>query len=618
MPKTIKETFGWCLFYSLANPLISSVQNRLAAYPVTDLLFSGESSDTGASSGGTGVRKLWEEIFEDTLNIRPFLVGVNLDRYGFGNGLVSVAIPFVKTLTCKNPACRHSSPLKDTTYKWRNYQPHIECPKCGYSGPAAVKDEIQRAYRNIRLIRWNPNNITIKYNEITGKHQYFYTMPMYLKNQIMLGKREFIEDIPQVFIDALRLNKAVLIESDRIFHMRRPSISRDPADSGWGAPLLLPVLKDVFFLQILRKSQEAVAFEHIVPMRVFFPQVTGQGSDVYSLISIQDWQKETKEQLRMWRADYNHMPVLPFPLGYQAVGGTGKSLLLHQEIRVYSEQIIAGMGVPTSFFYGEAQYSGASVNLRALENEFLGNRQDMLQLVKFIMRQISAAMGIPMVEVSFTPFKMADDIQRASFNFNLANAGYISRQTFLQSQLFDPAAEQKQIEEESKVGRRLQRDQQLSQAEIAGEASLITNKHQLKAQEDSMRANQQWQNDGLVPPPPQVVDQKGNPAGGPPQQAAPEGEVPVDPTQAGGAVQGAEQSQMQATPMVELLGTAKKLVMNLQGMGEVERYQALDTLRSNHPDLYAVVNDRLGRQGVRTPAMVTSPEAIPTRMPVQG
>ncbi len=34
-----------------------------------------------------------------------------------------------------------------------------------------------------------------------------------------------------------------------------------------------------------------------------------------------------------------------------------------------NDQIIAGMGVPTSFVFGEAHWSGASVNLRALEAE---------------------------------------------------------------------------------------------------------------------------------------------------------------------------------------------------------------------------------------------------------
>lgn len=633
LPKTIKETFRWCLYYQQTNPLISAVTYKLATYPITDLIYSEDNP---------GVQALYKSIFEDQFRLRTFLIETNLDRYTYGNSFVSVAFPFVKKLICKS--CGHEHVAKKVGYKWKGFKFHITCKSCGFSGPAKPKDEPVKSHKKIRLIRWNPNNITIKYNELTGEHQYFYSIPTYLKNHITIGKPGVVETIPQAFIDALAKKKAIMLDSDKIYHARRPSISRDPTDSGWGAPLILPVLKDIYFLQILRKAQEAVALEHIVPMRVMFPQITADGNNPYAHINLKDWQNEVKSQIKQWKIDNNHIPVMPVPVGYQLIGGQGRSLLLHQETRIYSDQIIAGMGVPTGFFYGEAQYSGASVNLRALENEFLGNRQDMMRLVNFIRDRVVAFLDIPRVPLKFKPFKMADDIQRASFDLNLANANMISRRTFLQSRDFNYDAERKLIKEEAHDFARQSTEQMGKQAEAQGEAMLIQTRYQIQAQTLQQEAQAQMQQQQGPPPqgppqqgPPQEGQQAGAPQQGqPPQQGAPpqgqQGPPPQEqqagpPPQAGaqgppppqdqGPVQGIEQSPMNQQvaqaggSMVDLFAQAKKIGRQVKAMNEVDRYRALAQLRSANPDLYMLVNNYLTGTGMKP--MRPLPEVLPPR-----
>jgi len=345
LPSTIRETFEWCAYYQRTNPIISTVTSRLAAYPITDIMFD---------EGNEGLVEEWRDLFETKLRIRQFLVEQNLDRYTFGNSFCTVSFPFIKKLTCRQ--CDHAVEAAKAKYQWRDMKFMLHCQECDTQHEAKVHDEYQKNLEAVRLVRWNPRVIEIEYNEITGRSRYFYQMPQYLRNQITLGIPDVVQNVPQTFIDALRKKKAILIESDKIFHSRRASISTNPGDQGWGAPLVLPVLKDIFFTQVLRKSQEAVCMEHIVPMRVLYPQVTGDGNNFYSQVNLKSWQKEVELQVTKWRQDPNHIPVLGFPLGYQLIGGQGRAMLLHQELRVYFDQIVAGMGVPTSFFYGEAQY----------------------------------------------------------------------------------------------------------------------------------------------------------------------------------------------------------------------------------------------------------------------
>ena len=629
IPKTIKGCFDWCSYYQLTNPLISAVTTKLATYPITDLIYEDDNK---------GVTELYRGLFEDTFLMRQFLIETNLDRYTYGNSFTSVSFPFKKVLTCSN--CGTPKEAKLASYKWKDFQFHLNCDHCGHFGKAVVKDEPMRAADKIKLIRWNPKSITIKSNEVTGQQLYYYRMPQHLKNDIMLGKPEVIEVVPQAFIEALRKKKSILLEGDKLFHSKRPSISREPADNGWGAPLILPVLKDIFFLQVLRKAQEAVALEHIVPMRVMFPQITADGNNPYAQINLQDWQKEVEGQIKKWRLDNNHIPVMPVPVGYQMIGGQGRSLLLHQEVRIYNDQIIAGLGVPTGFFYGEAQYSGASVNLRALENEFLGNRQDMLRLVCFIRDKVSAFLDIPKIPLRFKPFKMADDIQRASFDMNLANAGMISRRTFLESRDFNFENEQDLIATEGKRFAKQQRDNMLAQTESQGESMLIQTRYQIQAQGLQMEAQAQ-----MGPPPGseqqgqqqqqqgqqqqgqqqqgQQQQQQGQEQQGQQQQAQQQqqpGEGQPQQVQ-----QGQEQSQQAQAPgvdqspinqatsgnMVDLFSQARRMTSELKKMDEVDRYRALARLRASTPDLYMLVNNALGGGGMSP--MNALPEQKPPR-----
>lgn len=625
IPKTIKECFDWCHYYQLTNPLVNAVTQKLATYPITDLVYEDDNE---------GVTSIYKEMFEKQFLLRSFLIEINLDRYTYGNSFISVAFPFNKILKCTN--CGAETPAKKSGYKWKGFHFHLDCKECGHFGPAKATDEPLKSPRQIRLIRWNPKHITIKYNEITGRYLYYYSMPRTLKNDITLGKPDVLETIPQAFIDAIRKKKSILLDSDKIFHTRRPSISREPSDSGWGAPLILPVLKDIFFLQVLRKAQEAVAMEHVVPMRVMFPQITADGNNPYAQINMKDWQKEVQGQIRRWRQDNNHIPVMPLPVGYQMIGGQGRSLLLHQELRIYSDQIIAGMGVPTGFFYGEAQYSGASVNLRALENEFLGNRQDMLRCVEFIRDRVAHFLNLPVVELKFKPFKMADDIQRASFDLNLANAGMISRRTFLQSRDFNYDNENDLLAKENEMMGRSQREQMIRQTESQGEAMLIQTRYQNEAQSMQQEHQMQMQEQfgpppGQEQPPQQGAEQGGQaPQGGeqppaqeqqpPPQEAAPAEAAPpqgaeqqVPQQQGGEIVQGAAQSPVQAnqSPMVDLFAQAKRLTSELKKMNEVDRYRALAQIRASNPDLYMLVNNALSGQGIKP--MQPLPEKLPPR-----
>lgn len=197
----------------------------------------------------------------------------------YGNSLVSLGFPFKKYLKCKR--CKYQEEALRCKDRWvfTNYQFRLTCPKCGDIGDATTEDVYIKNADGIKLNRWNPEDIEITYNDITGKYTYFYTIPATVKNDIIIGRKDIVADVPQVFIQAMKEQKGVIFSKDNLFHFKRPTLAHQ--DRGWGIPLLLPVLKDAFYLQIMKKAQESLLLEHIVPLRVLFPQAGGSTSDPY-------------------------------------------------------------------------------------------------------------------------------------------------------------------------------------------------------------------------------------------------------------------------------------------------------------------------------------------------
>lgn len=625
LPTTVKQMFRWCRYYFMVHPLINSTVFKLSLYPITDLVYHTDDKHQKA---------LWRKLLEDHLRYRCFMGEIGLDYNTYGNGLVSIFYPFKKKLRCTN--CGNIRPAKAAKYYFRNFQFFWQCPRCGHHGPAEVFDDYIKSAKGIRLLRWNPEDVDVRYNDLTGEYAYYYDIPVQLKNDIIMGKKSVVEEVPQIFIDALKKKKAIIFNKDNIYHFKRPTLAGK--DRGWGVPLLLPVLKDAFYLQILKKSQEAIALEHIVPLRVLFPQAGSATSDPYSTINLGEWRDKIAEEIQRWRFDNNHIPILPLPIGNQTIGGDGRGLLLGQEIRIWSEHIVTGMGVPQELIFGGLSYSGSNVSLRMLENMFIGYMTDHLHMVNWVITNVAAYMDWEAIKVKFKPFKMADDLQRKAYNFQLNQTGKISDTTLLADGDFDPEREDELIRNETDKRAEAQKKARLAQAEIEGEGQMIMMRYQLKAQ---MEQQQMMATQAPAPGEPgaeaEGVDEAGmasptgeNQVNAPlPQQAMPPQAMPPIPAQSRAEPPPAmspTQSPLvlgQQLPEngsaggvnVDLLAQAQYVAQYLIRLDENSRTMALMSLRQQSPEFYQTVLGLMQSMmaGASGPAAQPLPEQLPPR-----
>lgn len=598
LPTTQHQLHLWCRYYFLTNPIINVAVTKMAEYPVTKLVYDTKDA---------GIHKLYRGL-ERRLKLRAFQIEVGLDYFGYGNAFVSIYYPFEKYLICKSCKSRHRASTNRSIYKWKQMRFHMRCPECKHEGFAREADVYQRSIRDINLIRWNPENIELKHDEHSGKTRYYYKVPKTTINDVRIGDMDAILSLPTDFLEAVRKRKALRFHRDNFYHLKAPTIAQK--DKGWGQPLIYPLLKDAFYMQVMKKSQEALLMEHIVPMRFIYPGPVTGGNEPgapYGSYNLSNWKSKIDYELNRWKRDKNYIPILPMNVGVGQLGGTAKALILHQEFRVHAENMLAGAGIPVEFVYGGLQWSGSNTSLQALANKFEtynGQREELI--VDFVLGNIAKYMKWPEVDARFDRFRMADDLQKAMFYFQLNQANKMSDRRVLEEIGEDYDREVDRMDNELKTTLRTQRKMQLASADVQGESMLRQSRYQAKASKLQMEAQMEAQmaaGGGMPPEGQPGMEQPGmGPPGGPQDGQDQSGQLGQEeqPNQSALPVALA-QSQSQMTPGsfgLDIRLMAQRAAAYLRTIkeeqGEQVMNQELELIEGGNPDLGQMVRQILG------------------------
>jgi len=340
IPSDIKTLFKFCKSYYYTNSFLRNVVTKLTEYPVTELLYD------------QPIDPSWKEkldnILHKQLKLKSFLIELGLDYFTYGNAFITASMKPKRFLKCSS--CGHEELLENVKFKLKKYQFHGECKNCGAKDiPMVPKDVEVKSLKNFRLHRWAPEHIDIEYNAITGTATYYYDIPSKIKKQITAGNKTVLKDIPLIFLDALKSKKKIEISAENLFHFKYPTLAEE--DMGWGKPIILPALKDIYYLQTLKRGNEAIANEHIVPKKSIFPANTTT-LDPYTQMNLGKWRTQIENVIEKWKKDPNHIGVFPIPIGYQELGGNARMLLLTPELKFLEENIINSLGVPLEFIKG--------------------------------------------------------------------------------------------------------------------------------------------------------------------------------------------------------------------------------------------------------------------------
>ncbi len=490
-PRKLKELFKWVeyLYYNSAH--IFAALKKFAEYPVTTVTI--ESSDESLKTN-------WERVLHKKLKIKSVSVATGLDLHLYGNSFISMYHPFNRFLICGT--CKARTGIKKVKYQFhiKNMTFAYVCPGCHGSVLGTIKDEKSADENRMNVIRWDPKQIDINHNPITSESKYYFTIPQEDKEKIKKGDAHLISTIPYEFLLAIKEDKVFEFADGQIYHMKIPA----PAgiSSQWGFPPLTTTIKLFFYTAVLRKANEAIAFEHILPFRVLHPAPISGAADPATTINLQRFKNELQHHIKLWRQDPNHIMFSPAALGVTMMGGQGRSLLTLGEIKEAEEEIIASMGIPREFLYGGLSFTGSSITLRMLENQLETYTGQLNEQLNWIVAQSAKILGWKIAEAKYMPFKLIDDTMQKQTVLALAQ----QTQQISATTLFD--LHDIDINEERK--KRLQEalDEQRFQMDLSKKTQQIQNSlAEQAAQESQSGTGLSYNPQAVIGAAEQVVDQ---------------------------------------------------------------------------------------------------------------
>lgn len=407
IPDDYRLIFRWCRYFFKFDPLVGPAIRALATFPITDWIVN--DSDTGEEQTkdreDSTTLKFYQNMLRD-INLTKLLMEIGYNYHLYANVII-FAEPTMKE------------------YRYRDDNGQIQ-----------KKREL--TWKSINVL--DPALITKDIDPKTNETIYYYEVPADIRLVIEKKKpKEKYDKIPQIYKDAVKKKKPLKLNSKFIYDMSMP---KEAGDNGkWSTPPILHALKLILYTNVLRQAQEAIAYEHIVPRRIYFFQETNESSIMNNFEQITD---DFTAQLNMQLRDPNYQIVSPIPIQEITHGGQGRGLLLTPEIEQLNGQILAALRCPKEFIFGGMSYSGSTTSLRILENDFITYRELLHDFVNnFVIKRLAELRGEWEVEdddknlvtVTFSDLKMQDDIQQKQLMVQLNQGGKMSDETLYEKVL---------------------------------------------------------------------------------------------------------------------------------------------------------------------------------------
>lgn len=424
-PRKLKDLFRLCEYLYFNSAQIYAALQKFCTYPITDILYD---------TTNEGLKKKYEKFHDKQLKTKRLLIKAAVDKFVYGNSFFSVYAPFVRFLQC--PTCRQLTNVSAVSYRFRLKKMTFTytCPNCKGRcevGPDNVHDKKITRPDKISIIRWDPKLMDIDYNPITGHSEYYWTIPKELKERVSKNNKHLIDGLPMEFLKTLRDDKIFKFNEGQIFHMKMDA----PAgiEAQWGFPPLSSTIKLFFFAAVLRKANEAIALDYIVPMRIVSPKQSTANADPMLTIQLSHWTDEMKHSVKRWRRDPLHIMWSPIPAEVTHFGGQARALMTLGEVQAAEDNIIAALGLPKEFIYGGFSAMGSGIQLRVLENQLIHQTSDLNDFLQWITDRAGKLLGWGPVSVELAPFKFIDDVQQKALLLQLntadPNGPWISKTT---------------------------------------------------------------------------------------------------------------------------------------------------------------------------------------------
>lgn len=453
-PKTINDVFLLSEYLYLNYGIYRKSSERVVDYFLTRVTLSGQDETE---------RKDFSNILDNDFGIMERLREVGHDYMAYGNACCSLHLPFLRMLRC--PTCKSMTPVGEFESFQFNLQElkfYAPCRKCRSVQAHTFKDFSVKDARRIHLVRWDPKQIRIETNEITGDTQYWLEIPADVQGKVRRGDQFTVATMPRNFILAIQKNQKFKFTKEYFFHLKEATLAGVNL-RGWGIPSVLSAFRNFFRLQVLYRYDEVLKMDYILPLRILSPAKSqvAAGNDFVN-VGMQNFMQQAASAVSRHRVDGADWTFFPFDVNYQAVGGEGQQLdaTTRDTITAEEDRLLNVRGVPPEFYRSNMSMQVAPVMLRLFERGHTPLVNGFERLIRWLVDAIASHTNNGSYESGLESVTIADNVEDKMWRLQAAQGMLISKETGFRPLGIDPREEEERVVQEQTRQQALQRKAQ--------------------------------------------------------------------------------------------------------------------------------------------------------------
>jgi hypothetical protein len=583
MPSTMGNVLKWCELLWHNDGTYRMAMERVVSYFLTKVMVTDVSDQQ---------KEHWEDFLEDTLKIMSVMRIVGLDFMCYGNSFTSLYVPFRRFLACKS--CGFEQPIDKTNAKYKRLKFTGVCNKCKHNGEMDRRDRRSRETDKVEIIRWNPHHIKMMFHPLSHQPKFLYEIPGDLKKNIRNGIPFYVNNTPWEIIEAIHADQLFMFKDDVVFHMKEETLA-GIQNRGWGVPRALSNFKQAWYIQVMRRYNEALALDYIVPWRLITPgQSASREADPLIHQNLSNFSNRIERMVKRHRQDPADVNVLPFPVEYQALGGEAKALAPQELMASATDELLNAAGIPAELYRGSLTLQSMPTALRLFESTWPHLVSQLNSWLDWLMASVAQAFNWDPAKATLEPVRHADDIEGRTIRLQLAAANQISLETAFRPLGIKMKDEIERKFDEQRMMMDAQREFEQEQAER-------------EAMEQRVAETAMMRQQGAGAAPGMMGGPGGAPPGGGMMGGAPGGATPA---------MGNPMSGPGPTSPQEMQAAAQQTAQQLLSMDETTRRSELINLKRTDPTMHSLVKAAL--EDMRTEMRSQGQQQMQQQMQGQG
>lgn len=432
MPYSVPAMYRYAEYFALSNETFREGLGRTAAYFLTELELDGEAEEDE--------KRKYKNYLVDDAGLLAALFYATEGMLVYGVSYLSAIQPFIRWLIC--PGKKNGKPCalryrfnaqlaRDKRYKFRWQDGfHMTCPACGFNGNFGKPDDRPDPDAPISFRVWNPYDIRPHYEGFSDKPKAFdWVIPADYRSDVRRGDPITLESAPW---DVL---KAVTAGGDFRFapgyvHCWTDRLLPGVRTRGCGIPRAIVNFRILYYLQILRRYNEALGACHVMPFRVVSPQPGGrdaEAGDVIRNASAMGMAAKFMSMVSRHQQDPGSWHWSPIPLNYQSLGSDARTMAPRELIDQAEASLLNGIGNPVELYRMSITAQAQPLGLRLYERFHAPLVHGLNRATAFWVDRVVRYKKWEPVVGKLARSTLVDDVEKQQLKVQMAATGQLAR-----------------------------------------------------------------------------------------------------------------------------------------------------------------------------------------------